>query len=32
MTNKGPLPTISENTPVEVQEMLSDLSGAHRGN
>ena len=26
MTNKGPLPTISENTPVEVREMLSDLS------
>ena len=26
MTNKGPLPSISENTPVEVREMLSDLS------
>ena len=26
MTNQGPLPTISENTPVEVREMLSDLS------
>ena len=26
MTNKGPLPAISENTPVEVREMLSDLS------